>query len=161
MKIRLGSYRTGAAGSARELLRDHEPSDPKDWLATIGTWFIDAPNQSPAWRHYVLSAVHLRPIDGVKQAVVKEPGATHEFLLLALDPAKHPDPQDPDTWSFLQPFNLVQQLTLHDDAVAARLLDLCATEVAHGRLWAEPALSGQVEPWRSYLKHWGAELVMT
>jgi hypothetical protein len=142
----------------RELLVDIEPSDPKDWTSGIGNWFIDAPGQSPAWRHYMLSAVHLRPIDGVKPAMLKEPGMTHEFMLMAMDPEKKPDPQNPETWSYLRPHNLAEQVTVHNDATASKLLDLCATTVAEGRLWAEPALSGQVEPWRSFLRHWAKEL---
>lgn len=152
MKIQLGSLRTGLAGSARELLVTLEPTDPRDYIASIGTWFIEAPGQSPAWRHFVLSAIHLRLIEGVKPPVIREAGATHEFMMLALDPAKNPEPLNPTTWSFLLPFNLEEQVTVYSDAAAAQILDLCASNVAHGHLWAEPPLSGQVEPWRSFLQ---------
>jgi hypothetical protein len=152
MKIKLGDRITGPAGVSQQLLVTPDPSDPPDWTSSIGTWFIDAPGQSPAWRHYMLSAVHLRPIDGVKPAVISEPGATHEFMMLAMDPEKNPDPLDPKTWSFLRPCNLTEQVTLPNDAAAGNLLGICATRVAAGILWAEPMLSGQVEPWRSFLR---------
>lgn len=152
MKIRLGSCIQGAAGTARELLVDRECSDPPDWRAHIGGWFIEAPGQSPAWQHYLLSAIHLRPIEGVKPAVIREPGATHEFLLLAMDPARNPHPENPDSWSYLRPYNLMQQVIASNDAAVAKILDGAARAVAEGRLWAEPPLSGMFEPWRSYLQ---------
>jgi len=105
----------------------------------------------------MLSAVHLRMIGGVKPAVIREPGATHEFMMMAMDPQKHPDPLKPESWSYLRPANLAEQVKLRDDSAALMLLDWCATNIAEGRLWAEPALSGQVEPWRSFLRHWAAE----
>jgi len=157
MKIRLGNMRTGAAGKVQELIVDLEPSDPKDWYAGIGNWFIDAPHQSPAWRHYMLSAIHLRAIDGVKPAHLRQPGATHEFMMMAMDPGKNPDPLNPESWSYLRPHNLAEQVELRDDSAAIMLLDQCATNIAEGRLWAEPPLSGQVEPWRSFLRAWAAE----
>lgn len=158
MKIKLGSLRTGPAGGARELIVTLESSDPKDWTSGIGNWFINAPGQSPAWSHYMLSAVHLRPIEGVKEAHIKVPGATHEFMMLAMDPEKKPDAEKPETWSYLSPCNLSEQVTVHNDATASRLLDMAATEIVEGRLWAEAPLSGQKEPWRSWLRHWAAEL---
>ncbi len=157
MKVRLGSMRTGAAGRVQEVICDLEKDDPKDWYAGIGNWFIDAPGQSAAWRHYVLSAIHLRAIDGVKPAHIREPHATHEFMMMALDPKCKPDPLHPDTWSFLRPHNLAEQVKLRDDSAAIMLLDQCATNIAEGRLWAEPPLSGQVEPWRSFLRQWASE----
>jgi hypothetical protein len=153
VKVTTGSTFVGAAARAVEVLVQLEPSDPKDWLASIGTWFIYAPGQSPAWRHYGLSAIHLRPIDGVKPPVIREAGATHEFMLLAMDPRTNPVPHDPQSWSFLRPLNLIEQVALINDAAALRILDMCALEVTKGRLWAEPPLSGIVQPWRSYLQH--------
>lgn len=151
MKVELRQTKAGSAGSAREVLVTYEPDDKKDWAATIGSWFIYAPGQSPAWRHYGLSAVHLRPMEGVRRARIRVPGATHEFMLLALDPHKNPEADRPESWVILHPINLTEQVTLANDAAAARLLDAAATEVVEGRLWAEPPLSGQREPWRSWL----------
>lgn len=158
MKSQLVSFHTGPAATVREVRHTLDPTDPPDWRATIGTWFIDAPGQSVAWRHYVLSAIHLRPIEGVKPAVIRALGMTHEFMLVALDPAHYPLAHDPMTWSYLRPFNLVEQLELRDDLVASKLLDFAAIGITQGHLWAEPPLSGQTEPWHSFLKHWGTQL---
>lgn len=153
MKVELGQTKAGVAGSARELLITLGPDDKKDWAATIGCWFIYAPGQPPAWRHYGLSVCHLRDLEGVKPAHIRIPGATHEFMLLALDPHKNPEADRPESWVRLFPMNLMEQVKLPNDATASRLLDMAATEVVEGRLWAEAPLSGQTEPWRSWLRH--------
>lgn len=157
MKLKLGSMRTGPAGKVQEIIVNLEPSDPKDWYAGIANWFIDAPGQSVAWRHYMLGAIHLRAIDGVKPAHIREPGATHEIMMMAMDPKLKPDPLNPDSWSYLRPHNLSLQVKLRDDSAAIMLLDQCATNIAEGRLWAEPPLSGQVEPWRTFVRQWSGE----
>jgi hypothetical protein len=71
---------------------------------------------------------------------------------MAYDPAKNPTPTDVSSWRMLQPINLAEQITLPNDAAAMRILHECATGIVGGQLWAEPPLSGQVEPWRSYLR---------
>jgi len=152
MKIRLGSLYSGIAGTAREVIIELDARDPRDWCAGIGTWFIEAPYQSPAWQHYLLSAIHLRPIEDVKPPTIRMTGATHEFLLVALAPDNHPTPLDPKSWVFLRPFNLEEQIIVANDARASAMLSLAAAELIAGRLWAEAPLSGQVEPWRSFLR---------
>lgn len=158
MITRKGAFKSGPQGTATEVLVELGGSDPKDWQAGVGNWFIDAPGQSAAWRHYMLSAVHLRPIAGVKPAVVRRPGATHEFMLLAMDPGKHPVALQPSSWSYLTPQNLAEQMICGSDAVATKLLACCAAEMVQGVLWAEPPLSGQFEPWRAYLEYWSSAL---
>ena len=152
MKLKSGAVHVGAAGRATEILHEFEPSDPLDIRATIGAWFLQCPGQSPAWQHYHLAIVHLRPIDGVKPAVINRPGATHEVMLFALDPAKHPVPDDLNTWSWLSPVNFVGQLELPSDESAKNVLEILARAVADGYLWAEPPLSLQREPWESQLR---------
>ena len=152
MEIKLGTVRFGVAGKAQQLLVELEDSDPKDFQAALGNWFIEAPNQSPAWRHYMLSLIHLRSIEGVPPAHIRVPGATHEFMMMAMDPDPAPDPLNPKTWSYLRPVNLEQQVVLPSDEAAIKLLARSAQCVAEGVLWAEPPLSGQVEPWQSFLR---------
>ena len=151
MKIVVGKVLSGPAGTATELNWKRERRDPPDWTATLAGWFLNCPGQSPAWEHYLLSIIHLRPIEGVKPAVVNVPGATHEILMVALDPGKNPKPEDSYSWSFLRPTNLMEQVQLPDDESAVDLLHDCVVAVLDGRLWAEPMLSGQVEPWRTVL----------
>lgn len=151
MKTTLGTLLRGPAGTAQEVLVELEAMDDPAKSACLGTWFIDAPDQSPAWRHYALSVVHLRQIEGAPPVVFNKEGATHEFVLVALDPGPKPKATDMAGWQWLQPFNLCEQVVLQSDAVAVSLLETCALLVVKGNLWAEPPLSGQVEPWRSRL----------
>lgn len=125
--------------------------------ATVAAWFLTCPGQSPAWDKYALGIVHLREQDGVQQAKITTPGATHEVLLIALDPDTNPTAHAA-TWHHLRPCNVVEQVQLTDDQGAVELLELCARSVVDGLLWAEPPLSGQVEPWRTTLIRTSAHL---
>ncbi len=147
MRVTLGRTLTGPAGTATEQFVE----DPPAHTATVAAWFLDCPGQSPAWRHYGLSVIHLRPIEGMQSPVINIPGATHEVLLLAFDPQGSPVADDPETWSFLTPINVSEQIQLPSDEKAVKLLEQAARAVVDGILWAEPPLSGQVEPWRTSL----------
>lgn len=163
MKATLGETLHGPAGTATEVLFTLDDDDPVDWAATVATWWLDCPDQTPFWRHYHLGIVHLRPLAAAaaRPPVINIPGATHELILYAVNPEPDPQPDDPRTWQALHPLNLVEQLQLPDDAAACGLLRQAAQAVVAGLLWAEPPLSGQVEPWRSTLiktsAHWRGE----
>ncbi len=140
----------GPCGTATEVLISGDLPRP-DVAATLSTWFLNCPGQSPAWDNYLLSIIHLRPIEGVRPAVISVPKATHEVLLLAADPTTNPTAMDPDSWQFLFPHNVSEQIELPDDVTAVMLLEDCARAVVDGILPAEPALAGAVEPWRTVL----------
>lgn len=162
MAHHIGRELTGPAGYAFEIIVD-EPLTP-DQSATVACWFLRCPGQSPLWDCYTLSAIHLRDIPGVRPAIVRVPHATHEIMLLALEPENQkwslpaPHPNDQETWRFLRPINLSEQLQLPSDEAAVDLLHKCAEGVLAGVLWAEPPLSGQVEPWRTSLLKSAAHL---
>jgi hypothetical protein len=151
MGIELGDRIAGPAGTAVECRYTPAPDDPPAWKAGVASWFLDCPGQSPAWQHYHLGIVHLRQLYGVEQARVTVPGATHEVILFALDPDASPRADDVETWRTLRPINLAEQIQLPSDEAAAQLLRRAAEDVMAGRLWAEPLLAGQVEPWRTVL----------
>jgi hypothetical protein len=156
MNVRVGDAIRGAAGEAWPVeIIDH---DKPDTTATIATWFLHCPRQSPAWDRYGLSIVSLRDIDGVPPANVRVLGATHEVLLLAFDPKHEPRADDPNTWVALRPINVCEQVTLPDDDAARELLTLAARAVVNGVLFAEPPLSVQGEPWRTSLIKTSAHL---
>jgi hypothetical protein len=150
MRLVTGRVLTGPAGTATEVVFRGQLRRP-DWQATLGVWFLHCPGQSPAWSHFGLSLIHLRPIEGVPDAVIRLPHATHEVILAAYDPAANPMATDLRTWRRLFPINLMEQIQMPSDESARYLLDGCALEVVKGNLWAEAPLSGQVEPWRTVL----------
>ena len=153
-KATLGERLSGPAGFATEIIF----TNPPESSATVVSWFLDCPGQSPAWRHFRLSIVHLRPSVALKPAHVMFPGATHEVTLFALDPERNPKPEDPRSWLRLSPINVCEQVSLPDDARAMALLRSCARAVVLGDLPAEPALSGAVEPWHTSLIRTSAHL---
>lgn len=150
MKLNTGRILTGPAGTATEVLIVGVPDRP-DWKATLGTWFLDCPGQSPAWSNYGLSIIHLRDIPDVPPADIRVPKATHEVILTAFDPEWAPEPLRSETWRMLFPVNVMEQVELPSDEKATELVALCAAAVVKGVLPAEPPLAGAVEPWRTAL----------
>lgn len=155
-----GRVWTGRAGTATEIIIDG--GGTIDQQATLAMWLLDCPLQSPAWDHYLISIVHLRPIDGqTKPAVIRVPHASHELLIVALSvqPGEtKPTADDPTSWRPLTPINLAEQFEVPSDALAVHLLEAAIAAVLAGTLWAEPPLSGQVEPWRSTIIRSSAHL---
>lgn len=112
-------------------------------------WLLHCPGQSALWSDFYLGVVHLREIEGERPAVLRLEGATHEVMLLALDPAV---PLTAETLGdqplpYLTPLNVEEQFIVPSDDAAIELLRLCAKAVVDGLLWAEPPLRGQREPW--------------
>lgn len=126
----------GAAGIAERFTKI-EPETPAQ-QATLAGWLINAPGQSPAWSHYLLSLIHLRPIDGAKPANIRIPGATHEIIVCALDPEKHPTVNVVESLCPLLPINAEAQFQVETDEQAIDLAEKCVTAVCNGFLPAEP-----------------------
>lgn len=159
MRLGEGLVEEGPAGTAVELVFPPvEERDPPATAATVAGWFVRAPGQSPAWECYVVSVVHLRPIEGAPPAVVTVPRSTHELLVVALDPRLDPRPVDTGSWSFLRPVNVCEQAELPDDDAAVELCRLAARAIVAGVLPAEPMLAGAVEPWRTSIVRTSAHL---
>lgn len=149
----IGRTLSGPAGTAYEIVVDKAATP--DQAATVACWFLHCPGQSLFWDKYTISVIHLRPLPGVRPAQVRVPQATHEVLLLALEPEGEgrlaPVKEDQETWRFLRPINMCEQVQLPSDEAAIELLTLAVQRVLAGALWAEPPLSGQKEPWRTVL----------
>lgn len=138
----------GAAGTAVLVDMTGRPSRAH---SAVGTYFLHCPGQSPMFINFTLSMIHLRPEPGLPSAKLAFPQATHEMMLVALDPTFSPVPDDPESWLLLTPLNYTQQVALPSDEAACELLGICALEVVNGGLWAEPPLSGMVHPWKGFI----------
>lgn len=136
----LDSYK-GKAGAAGKIRLDN--LNRPDQQATLAAWLINAPGQSPAWSDYMVGIIHLRDIPGVKPASINRPGATHELLICALDPAENPDPGDIETIVPLSPINAAVQFTGNSDEQAIHIGEQATRAICDGYMPAEPALSGQ------------------
>ncbi len=108
--------------------------------ATVGAFLVQEHGAHAFWDHWMLSIVHLRPIAGTPPPNKQFMEATHEFMILALNP-EQPLPQslhiDRD-WkmSWLTPIDVVEQFAVGDDVLADRILELSAEAIVHG--WMSP-----------------------
>lgn len=103
---------------------------------TLANWLLHCPASHPLWPWYMVSLIHLRPVDGVKEAQIRIPGAQHELVIIAIDPGLDPDP-DPDSttgYHYLRPINLAEQFVVPDDAAAIKLAGVVVQSFVHGGL---------------------------
>jgi hypothetical protein len=103
--------------------------------ANLDTWIITAPIWHPLWSQYNLSVVSLADIPGQQDAIKHTPDATHELLVLALNPDHGPYGCEtrPNDLEVLLPVNISEQFTTTDDH-ARELAELCVKAVLDGRL---------------------------
>lgn len=129
---------SGAAGEGFLYDIKHKES------ASIRAWVLTCKGQSAAWSQYLVSVVHLREAEGVPAPHRASPDATHELIVLALDP-RFPVKSGADELRHLRPINAAVQVSDLLDAEASALCDEIALAIVHGDLPAEPPLSGQGE----------------
>lgn len=99
---------------------------------TISCFKLQVPHAHPFWSTYLWTSVHLRPVGGRPDAQLHFPGATHEFMLLALDPNNDDGPP----WHYLLPPNVVFQMSGSDDE-CKKLTELFADAVINNGLPVE------------------------
>lgn len=131
----------GRAGTVERV----EWPESDDWrhACSISQWWADCPGQSPAWRHYVMAAVHLRSVEGEDAPPrLRRPTATHEITVAAVDP-NGPTPSRElfaagglPRW--LAPLNVSMQIDDCSDDECRVLVALLAKGLAHGFVPAEP-----------------------
>lgn len=134
---------TGPAGSAWDLFDEicswerTRPDYNVDHEAGLTFWLVQLdPPQHPAWSWYMLSTIHLRPVPGQSKApTLHYPAATHELLVLALDPEKCP-PQL-GALPFLVPPNVTLQVACTDDDLMVDVTREVARAVCAGTLPVE------------------------
>ncbi len=123
----------GRAWRAR--LPDPGQRSKTDTDGTVAAWLVHAPAAHPFWSWYLVSVIHLRPIAGVKPAVITKPGATHELMILALNPEHALPPLDLQSGvRYLTPIDVVEQFEAANDAVANQILELSVRAIVTGYL---------------------------
>lgn len=83
---------TGLNGTAVKLDLRPELSGFESTLA----WWLLTGSWHPIWSQFVISVVHLRPIEGQPEAKLQFLDATHELLVMALDPGDPPTVHSPE-----------------------------------------------------------------
>lgn len=141
---------TGRAGRAWRLRMPpvghrHRPDND----ATVDAFIVRVPGAHIAWDHWMVSLIHLRPIDGVKPAEIRVGDATHEFMILALNPEEPLPGLDVDENfhpAWLSPIDVAEQFTAANDAVAAEIGELAVRTIVDG--YASPD-----QDWRAWWKN--------
>lgn len=146
---------TGRAGSAwrtRQLPMGQRTKPDHD--ATVGVFVVRVPGAHILWDHWLVSMIHLRDITGVPPAHRTFPSATHEFMILALDPGE-PLPSLDVTADWhprtLRPVDVLEQLELADDVVADEVLELAVQAIT----------AGSISPDQDFRTAWKEALVLT
>lgn len=98
--------------------------------STVGCWLVYAPWMHMVWAWHYVGLVHLRPVDGLPPATRSFPGATHEFIVFALDPNVD---VIVEALRFLQPVSIVQQFDAASDAHARLIVEDSLELVAKGK----------------------------
>lgn len=102
----------------------------------LAVCLLHCPGAHPFWGWWLMSLVHLRPVEGLPP-VKASPGATHEISVLVVDPERCPEP-DPATgergYPLLTPPDVVLQFAAADDEEARALFAWLGEEVAQQRL---------------------------
>lgn len=138
---------TGKSGTGQKV---HGPA--ADAPACIEAWILDVPGWSPAWRHFMLSVITLADIDGIGRATKRWPGATHELVVQAMDPAKLPLPTDKSTWSFLRPVNVVWQFVATDKEAGVVCRALTSLALEGGLCLETQGITGAHDQWAQWIK---------
>ena len=140
------------AGEWRAWSIQASPSTP-DQAATVSAWLLYCPGAHVVWSYWMLGVIHLRPIDGVRPPVILRDGASHELMIVALDPTYAPP--DPVGWGgpihYLTPVDVVEQFRVRDDAQARRLANSAVRAL----------MSGTVSPDQDWRTWWQKSVAAT
>jgi hypothetical protein len=115
-----------------------------DAPACLALYLLFCPGAHAAWSWWQLSLCHLRDLAGLPPASKQFPEATHEILILSINPEACPLP-DPDSppWPYLTPFDLVEQVMTNDEngkQILARMV--------------ETIMTGRVSPDVDFRRYW-------
>ena len=115
--------------------------DGPQWAETLCSWLLTAPWAHPLWSQYDLIVVRLRDgMPGFPPPKRQFDGATHELLVIALNPEYGPFTPaslrkfaDKGSLPLLTPVNIAEQVEATDDE-AAELAELAARSVVNAQL---------------------------
>lgn len=136
---------TGRLGQAWTLPVDPSMIVAPEQAATLALVFLALPPVHPLWPRYLLCGIHLRDVEGQSKPPTKRsPNATHELMLIALNPEK--GEYTPENVSekllaggcYLTPLNIVEQVEDLTDEQFRQLVPLIARALCDGFLAAEP-----------------------
>jgi len=114
----------------RNSVARHGSSAPTE--LQVCAWAVHAPHSHPIWPCVTIACISLREFPGWPPAHIYAPGATHEVLVMALDPG-HPVALDAQP-HHLRPLNYAGQFVAASDAEARDRVDSAVLDVCNGTL---------------------------
>lgn len=102
----------------------------------VAIFIIEASWAHPFWHSYVIFLIHLRGIIDGQPAAIHLPGATHEFMLFALNPDKPREPiiSEGEPVAYLTPANFGAQFIAENDAAALNRMEQTVQLICDGNL---------------------------
>lgn len=123
--------------------------------ASIDMFIVQRRGAHVLWDHWGVTMIHLRPIEGCRPPHITVPGATHELMIVALNPEKPLPPLNsaaPDfAPAYLTPIDIAQQFICPDDAFAQHLLELSVDAI----------IAGYISPDEDARRDWQASIATT
>jgi len=107
-----------------------DAEEAKDHATFLRLVIHRRPDAHPIWHDYVLSLVHLRPVEGQPPAYLQYEDSTHEIACFALDPDHNNQPKPLD-YKVLTPANLIYQLRGLTDDQAKQVFGLYLTSLTN------------------------------
>ena len=108
-------------GRADKVPQENFPNAP----AQLVSWIITAPGWHRFWDQYMIAIVSLADFPGHEPAKLQYPEATHELLVIALNPDSGPyqagSTTEENPVKYLLPHNVIEQFTTTDE----RAIEIC------------------------------------
>lgn len=112
--------------------------------SSVDRWVIYQPGVNAFWSFYMVEVIHLRPIEGLGDARILLPGASHEVMVFALDPER----DIYDCWKnnlpILVPPNYTGQFFAESDEYAKERVERAVIDITNGLLTAD---SDSIQGW--------------
>jgi hypothetical protein len=104
----------------------------------VDGWLLHVRGAHPLWCYWMLAVIHLRPIASVRPPHVRFEGATHELMVVALDPnVPLPDldavGRGDASFQVLTPIDVCEQFAVQDDAQASQLCEMAVGVCVNGQ----------------------------
>lgn len=105
---------------------------------SVCSWIVDAPWAHPAWSQYLITACHLRDVEGLPRPIKFDDRATHEVIVAALDPRILLTPENSSRvethLGAVVPLNFVGQWRAKSDEEAAGNIKGVVNQIVRGNL---------------------------
>jgi hypothetical protein len=109
----------------------------KDQEAALAVWLVHAPGSHRFWPWKLIGLIHLRPIEGVREATKKCAEAEYELMVISVDPEQCPEP-DPDEqvgFPLLEGPEVIEQFHCNgNDHDAVRICEAAIDAIVTGTL---------------------------